>query len=272
MPKLSVITVCYNEPNLEKTCESIVNQTWQDFEWIVIDGGSNQETQKIWDKYKYRIDKFVSEDDNGVYDAMNKGIKFANGEYLNFLNAGDSYISDDTLKNIFENNNYSEDIFYGDEYYIDWNGKENYFSKMPQVIDKNFLICSTIRHQSSFIKKQLFDKFGLYKTKYAIVSDWEKWINFFLHGASFKYINQTVSLYDTKGRSFITGFQKLHKIERQEVLNEYFSEEEIKKAFEEYTDKYTFLEKIFSIKNSKASYHKIITFLGIHLKIKRRNK
>ena len=218
MPKLSVITVCYNEPNLEKTCESIVNQTWQDFEWIVIDGGSNQETQKIWDKYKYRIDKFVSEDDNGVYDAMNKG---------------------------------------------------NYLSKMPQIVDKNFLIYSTIRHQSSFIKKQLFDKFGLYETKYTIVSDWKKWIIFLTNGITFKYIPQTIALYDTKGRSFTKEFQNLHDKERQEVLKEYFSEREIKSAFEEYTDKFNFLEKFFSIKNSKISYHKIITFLGIHLKIKR---
>lgn len=269
MPKLSVITVCYNEPNLEKTCESIVNQTWQDFEWIVIDGGSNQETQKIWDKYKYRIDKFVSEDDNGVYDAMNKGIKFANGEYLNFLNAGDSYIDKDTLKNVFELNNYNEDILYGDECYTCWRGKENYLSKMPQIVDKNFLIYSTIRHQSSFIKKQLFDKFGLYETKYTIVSDWKKWIIFLTNGITFKYIPQTIALYDTKGRSFTKEFQNLHDKERQEVLKEYFSEREIKSAFEEYTDKFNFLEKFFSIKNSKISYHKIITFLGIHLKIKR---
>ena len=91
MKKLSIITICYNEPNLEETCKSIVNQTWQDFEWIVVDGGSNEETQKIWDKYKYRIDKFISEPDNGRYNAMNKGIAQAHGEFLNFMNSGDFF-------------------------------------------------------------------------------------------------------------------------------------------------------------------------------------
>ena len=69
MNKVTIITICYNEPNLEQTCESIVNQTWQDFEWIVIDGGSNKETLDVFEKYKHRIDKFVSEPDNGIYNA-----------------------------------------------------------------------------------------------------------------------------------------------------------------------------------------------------------
>ena len=105
MPKVSIITICYNEPDLEKTCESIVNQTWQDFEWIVVDGGSNQETIDIFEKYKARIDEFISESDNVRYNAMNKGIKLAQGEYLNFLNAGDYYFYNDALKDVFENKN-----------------------------------------------------------------------------------------------------------------------------------------------------------------------
>ena len=91
MTKISIITVCYNEPNLEKTCESIINQTMQDFEWVVIDGGSNEETQNIWNKYKHRINTFVSEPDNGIYDAYNKGVKLATGDYIIFMNAGDCF-------------------------------------------------------------------------------------------------------------------------------------------------------------------------------------
>ncbi len=108
--KLSIITICYNDPNLERTCESIINQTWQDFEWIVIDGGSNEETQKIWDKYKYRIDKFVSEPDTGVYNAMNKGIRLSEGRYLNFMNSGDAYCNNEILEGIFINKNWNTDI------------------------------------------------------------------------------------------------------------------------------------------------------------------
>lgn len=85
MKKLSIITICLNEPNVEKTCESIVKQTWRDFEWIVIDGGSNADTLAIFEKYKGRIDKFISEPDEGIYDACNKGIKLASDEFVEWL-------------------------------------------------------------------------------------------------------------------------------------------------------------------------------------------
>ena len=271
MSKLSVITICYNEPNLEKTCESIVNQTWQDFEWIVIDGGSNADTQKIWDKYKSRIDKFISEPDEGVYDAMNKGISIANGEYLNFLNAGDSYVDKNVLEKVF-NKDYKEDILYGDEYYSNFDGKDKYLVQMPKNMDTNYLIHSTIRHQSTFIKKLLFDKYGIYEKKYKIVSDWDKWIVFFKDGVLFKHIPFAIALYDTNGRSCSNKWQEIHDKERQEILHKYFSDSQIEEAHDIYTKKdiYSFIENLFSIKNSKDKFHKIITILGIHIKIRRK--
>lgn len=92
-PTLSIITVCLNEPLLQRTCESIVNQTFQNFEWIVIDGGSNEATLNIFERYKYRINYFVSESDGGIYFGMNKGIQQAHGTWLNFMNAGDLFIN-----------------------------------------------------------------------------------------------------------------------------------------------------------------------------------
>ena len=81
---ISIITVCYNEPNLKATCESVVAQTEQNFEWIVIDGGSDEKTQQIWQKYRHRINKFVCEKDSGIYNAMNKGIRLATGNICFF--------------------------------------------------------------------------------------------------------------------------------------------------------------------------------------------
>lgn len=113
MKKLSIITICYNEPHVEDTCKSIVNQTWQNFEWIVIDGKSNEETLNIFEKYRYRIDTFISEPDKGIYNAYNKGIKLARGEYVQFLNAGDSFYSHDALNIFFSKVKRSASVLYG---------------------------------------------------------------------------------------------------------------------------------------------------------------
>ena len=121
LPKFSIITICYNEPNLEKTCKSIVNQTFQGFEWIVIDGGSNRQTLDIFEKYKDRIDYFVSEKDNGRYHAMNKGLRVAKGEYVNFMNAGDYFNGHDVLEKIIHFG-LDKDIVYGDWDVIDGGG------------------------------------------------------------------------------------------------------------------------------------------------------
>ena len=113
--KISVITVCYNEAaTIEKTLESIFNQTYQNIEFIVIDGGSTDGTLDIIEKYKDKIAYFVSEPDEGIYNAMNKGIKASSGEVLYFLNANDTLYSDDVLEtvvSVFEKGNY--DFVYG---------------------------------------------------------------------------------------------------------------------------------------------------------------
>lgn len=270
MKKLSVITICYNEPNLEQTCESIVNQTFQDFEWIVIDGGSNEETQKIWDKYKYRIDKFVSEKDNGIYDACNKGIKIASGEYLNFMNAGDSFADIDVLEKVFNQKRKYKDVLYGNEYHI-YSDNAKTLCVMPSEIKLDLLINNTIRHQSSFIKRELFKKYGLYSEKYRIVSDWEKWIVFFKNRVSFEYLPFVIANYDANGCSFSEKFNIIHNEEREEVLHKYFKEKILNHIkYNMPIETYTPIEQIFSIKNSVDKTHKIITILGIHIKLKRR--
>lgn len=112
-PLISVITICYNEPNLEKTCESVANQTYKNFEWIVIDGGSKQETLDIFKKYQNKMDYFVSEKDNGIYHAMNKGLRQAKGKYAIFLNAGDFFYAPDVLKKVVSCG-LDKDIVYAD--------------------------------------------------------------------------------------------------------------------------------------------------------------
>lgn len=114
--KLSVITICYNEKNIRKTCESIVGQSWQDFEWIVVDGGSTDGTLDVLNEYRDRIDVLISEPDNGIYNAMNKGIARARGEWLNFMNGGDAFCDKTVLEQVFGGGSSRDgaDVLYGD--------------------------------------------------------------------------------------------------------------------------------------------------------------
>ena len=112
--KLSVITICYNiKDEIERTCESIVSQTNQDFEWIVVDGVSTDGTVDILNKYKDKMTVYISEPDKGIYNAMNKGIKRAKGEYLNFMNGGDCFAASDIVEKFYHCPAYGADVVYG---------------------------------------------------------------------------------------------------------------------------------------------------------------
>ena len=101
-PKISVVTVCYNAVNdIEKTILSVINQTYPNIEYLIIDGGSTDGTMDIVNKYKDKIDVIVSEPDKGIYDAMNKGIDRATGDWINFMNAGDCFFEKETVNSVF---------------------------------------------------------------------------------------------------------------------------------------------------------------------------
>jgi glycosyltransferase involved in cell wall biosynthesis len=263
-PKLSIITVCYNEPYLDRTCRSIINQTWQDFEWIVIDGGSNAETLAIFEKYKNRINTFISEKDSGIYNAMNKGIKLAKGEYLNFMNAGDSYYYNDALKDVFENKTYTDGVLYGVSQFFSTADRTGFswIQPLPTLLTKKFFYDSCISHQASFIRRELFEKYGLYNENYRSISDWVEWLVFLENGVTFLWLPYIIGIFSTGGMSS----SELAKKEHKNFINQYFSDAE-KKAFSTQLE-YTIWEKIFSIKDWKR--RKIITILGIRIKYKKK--
>lgn len=266
--KLSIITVCYNAPNLKETCESIINQKCQDFEWIVIDGGSNNETQKIWDKYKKRIDIFVSEKDSGIYNAMNKGICLAKGEYLLFMNAGDAFYDENSVIN-FINSGLTAPVIYGNSVYFDPEKNKSYRISYPKKINKVFWINDCICHQATFIKAELFKKFGLYLETYKSASDFEKWLCFYKNKVKFEKLNQWISVFYLGG--FSNKALEISNKERSMIEKKYFSEKEIKnnKGKRVY---YKILERFFSIKNSLDKKKKIITILNIHITIPYKRK
>ena len=219
-PTLSIITICYNiKDDIKRTCDSIVNQTWQDFEWIVVDGGSTDGTVEILKKYQNRINILISEPDKGIYNAMNKGIKLAHGEWLNFMNGGDSYTTNDVLQNVFKGKSYDADILYGYVCMCHPNGN-NKICKYPSQISKLYFYNRIINHQASFIKRSLFTKYGLYNEAYRIVSDWEKWIVFADNHCRFEPLKIVVADFWYGGIGSVKSV--LHLTERDIVKSNYF--------------------------------------------------
>lgn len=226
---LSIITVCLNEAHVERTCESIVNQTFQDFEWIVIDGGSNTETLAILKKYNWRMNYFISEPDAGIYDAMNKGIVQATGEWLNFMNAGDTFFGFDIVSTIFNNmeayNNM--DVLYGNLIFHDADTIKKMVN-FPEFVDIPFFHKFSLGHPSSFIKRNTFFKYGLYATDYKIVSDYRHFLLLALKGCCFKKVPYIVSEHYVGGIS--TTHKSLELKEREIVWNTLHTEDQLKEG------------------------------------------
>lgn len=217
MPLLSIITVnLNNRAGLVKTLESVKIQHFKDFEYLIIDGGSTDGSLDIIKENKNLIDFWISEKDQGIYDAMNKGIKKAGGKYLLFLNSGD-YLFDVNSLDIdsFESN---QDIIYGNLTYSE--NDKIYEVKIPQVIDLGFFYRSSLPHCSTFLKKELFDKYGVYSTEYKIISDW---IFFFIciliNNCSYSYLNRRISVLTVGGISTIPENKHLIQSEREKYLS-----------------------------------------------------
>lgn len=214
--KYSIITINYNNRDgLEKTIQSVINQTCQDFEYIIIDGGSTDGSVDVIKKYVDRIDYWVSEPDKGIYNAMNKGILQAHGEYLNFMNSGDFFYDNDVLNNIYRV--LDSDIVIGKYHKSNELVAWGFLYNDVSLFDLYF---GTFCHQATFIKSVLF-KNSLYDESYKIVSDWKFYIEKLIFGnATFKNTDIVVVKYDTTG--FSSQNTKLLNDERTEILEQLF--------------------------------------------------
>jgi glycosyltransferase involved in cell wall biosynthesis len=173
---LSIITINYNNSfDLEKTINTVINQTYRDFEYIIIDGGSTDGSLEVIKRYEDEINYWISEKDKGVFNAMNKGIKYANGTYLLMLNAGDLLGDNKVLERVFQAKGYQEDILFGDVY-RSVNGKIFEKSFFPDILTFNFFRQGSLSHQGTFIKKRLHDTIGLYDENLKYSADWKFFI------------------------------------------------------------------------------------------------
>jgi len=202
---LSIITINYNNlEGLRRTINSVISQTWHDFEWIIIDGGSTDGSKELIEETANELaasdfnplSYWCSEPDKGIYNAMNKGIKHCNGEYINCMNSGDEFYAPHTLAKIF-NITYSAGVLYGDTLRI---GKNTYIERFPDILDIYYLYHKCLCHQAMFVKKTLLIENG-FNEKYRICADYAKWIELSLKNIEFKHIDHIVCKFDGTGIS-----------------------------------------------------------------------
>lgn len=191
LPLISIITVTYNAQNeLEETILSIINQTYPNIEFVVIDGNSTDDTLKIIEKYKDHIDFFISEPDEGIYDAMNKGITHAKGEWLNFMNAGDSFASLEILEQLEDKlKDASIDIICGDRYLVHQGEKT---LQKPKGITEFWTKGSPCFHQSMIIRKDAIDG-KQYNRCYKLSADYEFMVRSIVEKKNFEFVDLPIS-------------------------------------------------------------------------------
>lgn len=211
--KITIITVCKNaRDTIPKTIESVKTQTYQDIEHIFIDGLSTDGTVEL-----LQGENYISEFDDGIYQAMNKGIRKSTGDYILFLNANDKLLGPEVIKNVvdfLEKN--PTDLLIGKV--ITDKGKVISVKK----VNKSYLCTHSIPHQGVFFKRELFNRFGLYSKEYKIASDYEWFLNYFLNNKSqYLLFDGIISEFDTTGISSLN--LKLQKYERKSIKSKYFT-------------------------------------------------
>ena len=227
--KISVVTINFNNvEGLKKTIDSVLNQTYKDIEYVIIDGGSNDTSKTAIEQHAANLSFWVSEKDKGIYNAQNKGILNATGTYCLFLNSGDALAGPAVLKQAIAAGE-NTDIVYGDLITIDREGLKTHLSS-PDVADATHFMVSTLWHPTAFIKRELFNTLGLYNESFKITGDYEFFIRSILkHHVSTKHINLPVSIFDMSGVSNAENMQALQDTERRQSWALNFSEAAIKK-------------------------------------------
>lgn len=213
--KISVLTVVYNgEKTIGRTIESIITQDYLELEYIIVDGNSKDNTLAVIEPYKDKIAKVISEPDTGIYDAMNKAIGLATGEYICLINA-DDWLEPNIISEVAEyiTRNPNNDIYHGNVNYH----YEHRASKIiyPQPMNSRlFWIGMPIFHSTMFVKNEVYQKIN-YDTKYRLISDFKFVLETYLNGYKYNYMNKTIANFSEGGASTqnkFLGIKEGHKI------------------------------------------------------------
>lgn len=196
--KVSIITIAYNSSQtINETVESVFKQSYDDIEYIVIDGQSADNTVEIIKSYGDNISKYISEKDNGIYDAMNKGVKLAKGDIIGFINADDKLNSNDCISEIvkvFQIHN--ADVVYGDKIYTESNNTDKVvrYWKAGEYNKNNFKKGWMPPHLSTYIKRGFYEKYGKFRTDFKIAADYELMFRFmYKYNAKSKYLPKVIA-------------------------------------------------------------------------------
>ena len=200
-PEFSIVTVCYNAAvNLEQTIQSVLCQDYKNLEYIVIDGQSVDATATILDKYKADIDHLTSEPDKGIADAMNKGLKYAAGDWILFLHAGDYLLSSDTISTVqaYIQKNSGYDIY---AFNILFGNSKRWVERQSRGFRPWINIKTQFQHQGAVCSDRVFQKIGNFDTDYKIAVDYDWFLRAYRTGARAKTINEAVSFMRNDGIS-----------------------------------------------------------------------
>ncbi len=234
-PKVSIITVVYNDaPNIERCIRNTLLQTYRNIELVVVDGGSTDGTADIIKRYDKHI-IWVSEKDNGLYDAMNKGTQMATGDWVLFRNCGDFFFNEYVVEKVFNNyEDHGESFILGNErYFRHWGFKD----MKPCILRNSFYQCMPVCHPATFVRRtlQLENPFNI---NYRNSADYDFFIKTFEKGATYKYYDMLFSIFDANTGTSTDHFDRSLK-ENIQILESYHSPKEYIEAFKNHLEKLT---------------------------------
>jgi glycosyltransferase involved in cell wall biosynthesis len=242
--KISIITINLNNSvGLVKTISSVLKQSYSDYEYLIIDGASNDGSINVIKDFEDQLTYWISEPDTGIYNALNKGISIAKGEYIQFLNSGDIFFNENILEQIFSKNPENE-IIYTDGYNLNLNMK----LKKCQILDPLniiYLIEHGLFHAGTFTKREVFSKIGLFNESNRIISDTEFFVKAFLADVKFQKIDLASVVIDPYGISQ-NNFALL-KEERDKMIIRIFGRD----YFELYNDRHSIHDQLIFLKKSQ---------------------
>lgn len=215
-PKISVITVCFNAiGSIENTIRSVISQTYSNVEYIVVDGGSSDGTVDVIRKYEDKISNWVSERDKGVFDAMNKAIERATGEWVSFMNSGDSFATVDVISSFFNGVNYNEEVgvVFGDAFFLQTDGSLSYYKASPFSKKESGIRDMGICHQAIFTRTSLANRFK-FDSSYKYAADYNMMMNIYKSGYKFSYNAIPVCVYNLDGISSNNKLSQFKEIAR----------------------------------------------------------